>query len=75
MQCNDGCAVEDLRDGGDIPHRVIRELVDRRIGGIARRYQDDGVTIGQGAYRGFYAERAASAGAVVNDHLFAKGLA
>ena len=72
MQCHDRRAVENLGDGRDIAYRVVGQLVNRRVRGVARRDEDDGVAIRYGAHGSLHAHGAAAARAIVHDDLFAE---
>ena len=74
----DGCATSTLGPtaiiaiGAMALDGVVRQLVQRRAGGIARRHHGDRVAVRVGARRNLGADRAAGARAVVDDELLAE---
>ena len=69
---------QDQRAGGDQADRrdpldrVVRQLVERRVGGVAGRYHDQGVAVWGGARDDLGADQTAGASAVVDDELLAE---
>jgi hypothetical protein len=55
------------RDGLDVVHRVVGELVDRGIRRVAAGDVDQRVAVGLRAHGGLHADRAARARSVVDD--------